>query len=117
MLGNCLLENFENNMHISLTFAKERLCSNMCMSWKTEVDIVPKLRLYQIFKDYYHTEKYVIKVTNWKKRSIVAQFRSGILPLSIETSRYQEIPIEYRLCLFCNRNNIELEVNFFTLLF
>ena len=107
-----LLENFENNMHISLTLAKERLCSNMCMSWKSEVEIVPKLRLYQIFKDNYHTEKYVIKVTNRKKRSILAQFRSGILPLSIETGRYQEIPIEYRLCLFCNRNSIESEVHF-----
>ena len=44
--------------------------------------------------------------------SILAQFRYSILPLSIETGRFQDIPIEYRYCLFCDDNLIESEYHF-----
>ncbi len=46
------------------------------------------------------------------QRSIMAQFRSGILPLSIETGRYTYIPEELRLCIFCLENCVENEEHF-----
>ncbi len=42
----------------------------------------------------------------------VSKFRSGILPLSIETERFQNIPREFRLCTMCNDNVIEDETHF-----
>ncbi len=35
---------------------------------------------------------------------MMSQFRSGILPICIETGRYLNIPEEYRLCLFWDEN-------------
>jgi hypothetical protein len=43
---------------------------------------------------------------------VLTQIRLGILPLSIETGRYQDVPIEYRFCLYCNHNCIESEIHF-----
>ena len=55
------------------------------------------------------------------KRSLLAQFRTGVLPLRIETGRfhltkdpvtklYRKLNIEERTCLICNSNAIEDEV-------
>ena len=49
---------------------------------------------------------------NRGQRSLLAQFRSGILPLKIETGRYQNIPPEFRLCIMCDRDVIEDESHF-----
>ncbi len=35
-----------------------------------------------------------------------------ILPLSIETGRFQNIPREFRLCIMCNDNVIKDETHF-----
>ncbi len=43
---------------------------------------------------------------------ILAKFRSGIIPLSIETGRFQNMPREFRLCTMCNDNVIEDETHF-----
>ena len=75
-----------------------------------------KSKLYQnldsIFKENYETDKFLLMVNNRKKRSILAQLRYSILPLRIETGRFQDIPIEFRHCLFCNENFIESEIHF-----
>ena len=42
-------------------------------------------------------------------RSMIAQLRCGILPLRIETGRFTHTELEDRLCLFCDRNDIETE--------
>ena len=36
----------------------------------------------------------------------------GILLLSIETSRYQDIPIEHRFYIYCSQNCVESEMHF-----
>ena len=42
-------------------------------------------------------------------RSIVAQFRTGILPLAIETGRYNDTQPERRLCILFNEDLVEDE--------
>ncbi len=44
--------------------------------------------------------------------SVLAQFRSGILPLHIETGRWQSKPVEERLCLVCKLGIVEDEFHF-----
>ena len=104
--------NFENNIHIDLHAAKNKLFESMCNKWRDDVLLVPKLRFYNIFKSNFATEKFVTKIKDRKKRSVLSQFRYSVLPLSIETGRFQDIPIEYRFCLFCNDNVIESESHF-----
>ena len=103
---------FDNNMIIDVNYARQSLHSKMCLKWKEDVINVPKLRTYVRFKDTYTSETYLQKVSNRQHRSAISQFRCGILPLSIETGRYTNIPEEFRLCLMCDENVIESEVHF-----
>ncbi len=47
-----------------------------------------------------------------KRRSLLAQFRLGILLLHIETGRFRNMKLEERLCCICNTNVIEYEQHF-----
>ena len=99
-------------MFINLTLAKERLFANECIKWSNEILLVPELRFYSIFKENYRVETFVKLIQNRKKRAIISQFRYIVLPLKIETGRFQDIPIEYRFCIFCEDNVIESELHF-----
>jgi len=76
-----------------------------------EINSKQKLRTFRLFKDNVSTEGYVKHSVHRKKRSLMAQFRLGVLPLKIETGRYQNIPEEERTCDSCS-NTIENEIHF-----
>ncbi len=42
----------------------------------------------------------------------MAQFRTGILPLHIETGKFRDKRIYERVCLFCNSGEVENELHF-----
>ena len=46
------------------------------------------------------------------ERSLLVRFRSGTMPLRIETGRWQGTPLEERLCLVCNRGIVEEKYHF-----
>ena len=101
---------YHNLMEVNLTLVKEKLLDTQMHQWETNIVQVPKLRTYCTFKRIFSVEPYVYKVVNRAHRSILAQFRNGILPLKIETGRYTQIPIE--LCILCNEDQIENECQF-----
>ena len=103
---------FEEEQNVNIDFAKGIFDSKLCEQWKNDIEQVPKLRTYRIFKNEYETEPYVRCIWNRSHRSLLAQLRSGILPLRVETGRYQNIPPEFRLCLMCNENTCEDETHF-----
>ncbi len=47
-----------------------------------------------------------------KHRSYLAQYRCGILLLSIETGRWGSIPLEDRICKMCDSLVVEDEYHF-----
>ncbi len=47
-----------------------------------------------------------------EKRSLMAQFRIGILPLHIETGRFKDKRTDERICLLCNSGVVENELHF-----
>ncbi len=49
---------------------------------------------------------------NKKHRSYLAQYRCGILPLSIETGRWGRILLEDRICKMCESLVVEDEYHF-----
>ena len=92
------------------------------VKWLSNIGNKPKLRTYKLFKHDFSTESYLyFNLPKWK-RSILAQFRLGILPLNIETGRYKLIKDnqgkfrktkpEERLCLVCNAGLTEDETHF-----
>ena len=86
-----------------------------------------KLRYYNMFKNCIEPECYVAANSSKVKRSVLAQFRAGILPLAIETGRFRNLDVEQRVCLICPSeiedefhflmscpNYAELRINMFT---
>ena len=72
-----------------------------------------KLRTYQQFKGEYKTEKYVLLNLSQSERSLMAQFRSGVLPLRIETGRFRHEPVDRRVCELCDATDtVEDESHF-----
>ena len=93
-------------------YAKQKLFEIYKNEWRVKSNATPKLRTYISYKNDFGIEPYVRLIHNRGQRSIVAQFRSGVLPLAIETGRYNNIPVEYRLCKYCNCNLLEDEKHF-----
>ncbi len=89
--------------HVNVNNARSSLCAIDKQTWKTNVTKVNKLRTFIKYKDEYLTETYAYKVYDRCQRSIMTQFRSGILPLSIETGRYTYITEELRLCILSRK--------------
>ena len=60
----------------------------------------------------FDTEPYALKYMNRNKRSIFAQLRMGILPLRVETGRFQNLDLVDRKCVYCISGQIEDENHF-----
>jgi hypothetical protein len=108
---------------VDILDAEVILRSNLQSRWSVEIKNKPKLRTYILFKDIYESEKYVTYYLSRYQRSLLAQLRFGILPLHIETGRYQnkkdettgqfrKLKYKERLCIFCDRNEVEDEIHF-----
>ena len=83
-----LIANFDNLECCDIGVCKLRLHDICARDWSEKTLTVPKLRTYITFKTSYTVDKYVLINLNRIERSILAQFRCGILPLRIETGRY-----------------------------
>ncbi len=84
----------------------------VCNTWNQDIVNVDKLRTYVTFKQEYGTEYYVKVVTNRQHRAALSQFRCGVLHLKVKTGRFQDIPVEYRVCTMCEVNVIETESHY-----
>ena len=83
-----------------------------------------KLRTYHFtFKDTFKTKSYLLHLLSRQHLSFIAQLRLGILPLQIETGRFENIKdgltgrfrklkVEECKCQICNSDDIEDEKHF-----
>ena len=70
-----------------------------------------KLRTYAIFKTEKGRENYLTDIKNIEVRKQVTKFRLSNHQLRIETGRHDQIPVEQRLCPFC-QDTTEDELHF-----
>ena len=70
-----------------------------------------KLRTYRLFKSSYTEEEY-LSVNNIQHRVAATKLRISCHKLLIETGRHNRIPLQNRLCQYCNMNRIEDEQHF-----
>ena len=95
----------------NIKLCKGKLIDNFSKTWLKEIANKPKLRTYCTFKEKYKTENYVLLNLAPNERSVIAQLRTGTLPLEIETGRYANKKLVERICKCCN-SDIEDETNF-----
>ena len=103
---------FDSKLVVDINYFKDVPVSLENLQWETSVLNFPKLRTYVLFKSTYLTKNYVKTLFSKRLRSVLAQFRSGILPLKVETGRFIGTPIELRLCELCPESEIEDELHF-----
>ena len=108
---NDMIEIFDDMGEINVIDFERNLSVNFNSKWKNSLPTKPKLRTYLKFKDVFVTEEYVRSCGSRRKRSLLAQFRMGVLPLAIETGRFINKPIEERICKVCCTNMVEDEVH------
>ncbi len=61
-----------------------------------------KLRTYCKFKNEFQVEKYCTLILPPSHRSAFSKFRCGVAPIRLETGRFEGLPVDRRLCPFCN---------------
>ncbi len=96
----------------SLNTIECNLAEHRNNQWKDLLTSKAKLHTYMKFKDNIYTEQYVQYCSFRKRRSFLAQFQLGILPLHIETGRFRNMKSIEQLCFICNTNVIEDEQHF-----
>ena len=106
------IPNPEELNHINLQQCLLEFNELQTISWNDNRYSKVKLRYYNIFKSCISPEPYVIANLSKSQRSAYAQFRAGILPLSIETGRFTNVSLNDRICLLCNSQLIEDEFHF-----
>ena len=77
-----------------------------------ELDRKPKLRTFKIIQDFNQPKTLVEANLTRFQRSLITQLKFGILPLKLETDRYQGIPEDQRLCQLCTLGAVETEFHF-----
>lgn len=103
---------FENRSVVDMGLVQNKIHYYFATSWPEKCRNVPKLRTYNLFKHSFKTEEYVTLNLKRNERSIMAQFRCGVLPLRVETGRFIGEPVQNRLCQMCNLGLIEDEKHF-----
>ena len=96
---------------------KRTIINNYERAWHVEVTDVgknPKLRTYCIFKTTFGVEPYLHGLIDSKLIKVLSGFRMSCHPLAIEKGRHQKpkIPVEDRVCVYCDKNAIEDEQHF-----
>ena len=75
---------------------------------------MPKLRTFNQIVDFSSTKAYLMKPLSFPQRKAMAKTRLGVLPIRLETGRYErpKVAAEHRLCQQCNLDVVEDESHF-----
>ena len=105
-------ESYNSNQQCNINGVWSELFSLNSLKWKSDVASSAKLRTFVTYKNEFGVDPFVFKILNRGHRSVLAKFRSGTLPLEIETGRWRGTPVNERLCKICNSGDIEDETHF-----
>ena len=107
-LGIC----YESVSMCDLDSVKNKIHSLAVRNWEEEIIIKPKLRTYITLMITFETESYITNNISRRKRSLRSQFRSGILPIYVETGRFRNLPVDIRVYEICRSGEVENDKHF-----
>ena len=112
--SNNMISIFESKIPFPVKSTIAHLRSSMQLKQremvKQECASKPKLRTFVLFKDYENLAPHIGKPITFIERKTLSKLRLGILPLRLETARFQRpvLPEDQRLC-YCNSGETESE--------
>lgn len=74
-----------------------------------DINELAKLRTYRLLRVGLEVGTQVKCVNGKQKRSLLTQLKCGILPIRLETGRYNREAVNERVCLYCNTDAVETE--------
>ena len=89
----------------------QRLKDMYFQTFTTEIRNNNKLRTYRLLKTTYNEENY-LKITNIRHKIATTRLRISSHKLLVEKGRHNHIPLQQRICHYCNLNEIEDESHF-----
>ena len=95
-----------------LSLFKQRLIDIDRQAWTDEIVSIDLLRTYKIIKTENYLEPYSIHLENIKHRRAISMLRCCCLQIGIHKGRKLGIPLSYRICTFCNLDEIDDEFHF-----
>merc|ERR1712121_249686 len=108
-IGNS--DNFIDASCCNIDYALSIISLHDDVDWEDKRFSSEKLRYYNLYKSEKNVEDYLLLDLTKFQRSILAQYRCGILPLQIEVGRYRNIELSQRICPMCNLE-VEDEIHF-----
>ena len=102
---------FDNITPCDIEYVKTILSEQDGLDWDVSRYKSDKLRYYNLYKCNKDIEDYVKLPSLKYHRSLLAQFRCGILPLQIEVGRFRNLQLDERICPICNIA-VEDEIHF-----
>ena len=115
-----LCENGFGNVWLSQSFINQewlkqamklRLQDQYKQEWKSNIENMPKCITYNIIKDEWGLEQYLLSLPR-NLRIPLCKFRTSNHKLPVERGRYQNIPRHERYCTLCNTNKLGDEFHF-----
>ena len=99
-------------VQINLKAIKIKIEDNWHQTWRYMANDKPKLQTYMKWKECPVPELYMTKKLPKYHHSLITKLALGVLPIIIETGRYEKLPLKDRICPSCKGNTIETEEHF-----
>ena len=112
MIGTFSLNPF--NLKLVITELEDSLKQKDISKLQAQITKTPKLRTYIHISGEDVPKSYLVKPLSFAQKKLVAKTRLGILPLRLETGRYERPPLaaSERLCSQCDLGEVESEEHF-----
>ncbi len=107
-----LRDSYRTLKTVDINSGREKILENEKTEWVENLGDYSKLDLLSKIKTEFGTEKYLQLDLDRYDKSLLSQFRYGILPLEIETGRYKNLKREQRLCTICKCGAVEDQIHF-----
>ena len=104
--GMVWLQQGVGNIDMFLSQFKMRLEDVLCQEWNTNINNSSKLSVFCTFKSVLEAEIYLSVLNILKYRGALARFRCSGHRLAIESGRYENILLENRTCVLCEKLNV-----------
>ena len=99
----------QDTLPIDIMPIKQRIIDNCTQSWCAQINNLPKLCSYSLFKHDFNQETYLSCISENKFRIALCKLRTSSHDLQIEVGRYTNIPRQERICINCNMRVVENE--------
>ena len=93
-------QSFDNSVWLRNAI-KQKLTDVYIQKWISQIIVTSESNCYKIFKTHFGQSKYISILPKSQCKSLI-RFRTRYHKLSVEVGRWKSVPLNERLCIYCN---------------